>query len=261
MNLSSGLRLDPAVGPLSPHSAPQAGSGVVVARVFLDRNRDGHWDAGEPPIEGAGVGVDGGEALSTTGLGLAVLTNLTGYAPVSLMLFPDSLTDPLWMPRRQGAQVVPRPGRTMTVDFPVVTVGEVNGTVYLRRGGKPRELAGVELALTDGEGRVVKTTRSAYDGFYTFTQLPPGTYRLRVPPEQFTTRHLAPPIARDIIIGPDGNMLDGLDFTMELTHDQPPHPAPKAKPIPRPKQAARGPGAARPAVERARARRQPPGRR
>ena len=39
---------------------------------------------------------------------------------------------------------------------------------------------GVDLELLDKAGRVVKTTRAEYDGFFLFESVPYGQYRLRV---------------------------------------------------------------------------------
>jgi hypothetical protein len=125
--------------------------------------------------------------------------------------------------------VVPRPGRTITVDFPILVNGEVNGTVYLQRGKKATELAGVTLELVGADGQVAMRTRTAYDGFYTLSLVPPGTYRLQVPGAQFTKQPLAHAYTQDVVIGPNGTLLEGLDFTLELT----PHAPPKAAP-PRP---------------------------
>ena len=47
-----------------------------------------------------------------------------------------------------------------------------------REGGKT--LNGVDIELLDTSGRVVKTTRSEYDGFFLFEFVPYGSYKLRV---------------------------------------------------------------------------------
>jgi Carboxypeptidase regulatory-like domain len=59
----------------------------------------------------------------------------------------------------------------------LVSAGEISGTL-LREGG--RSLNGVDIELIDKNGRVVKTTRSEYDGFFLFESVPYGAYRLRV---------------------------------------------------------------------------------
>jgi hypothetical protein len=61
--------------------------------------------------------------------------------------------------------------------LPLVSAGEISGNL-LREGG--RTLNGVDIELLDKNGRVVKTTRSEYDGFFLFESVPYGQYRLRI---------------------------------------------------------------------------------
>ena len=63
------------------------------------------------------------------------------------------------------------------IELPLVSAGEISGTL-LREGG--RSLNGVDIELIDKNSRVVKTTRSEYDGFFLFESVPYGTYKLRV---------------------------------------------------------------------------------
>jgi hypothetical protein len=71
----------------------------------------------------------------------------------------------------------------------------------------------------------VAKTRSAYDGFFDITGLPPGSYRLRVSPSQIERLGLVAPEPRAITIAPAGTILDGLDLVIV----EPAPPAPEAK--------------------------------
>ena len=73
--------------------------------------------------------------------------------------------------------VTPRPGVPIVVELPLVSAGEISGYL-IKEGGKP--MNGVDLELLDKTGRVVKTTRAEYDGFFLFESVPYGQYRLRV---------------------------------------------------------------------------------
>ena len=63
------------------------------------------------------------------------------------------------------------------IELPLVSAGEISGNLQ-REGGKT--LNGVDIELLDKAGRVVKTTRSEYDGFFLFEFVPYGSYKLRV---------------------------------------------------------------------------------
>lgn len=80
-------------------------------------------------------------------------------------------------PANSGMVVTPRPGVPIIVELPLVSAGEISGYL-LKEGGKA--MNGVDLELLDKAGRVVKTTRAEYDGFFLFESVPYGQYRLRV---------------------------------------------------------------------------------
>jgi hypothetical protein len=80
-------------------------------------------------------------------------------------------------PATSGKVVTPRPGVPIIVELPLVTAGEISGYL-IKEGGKT--LSGLDIELLDKAGRVVKTTRSEYDGFFLFESVPYGQYRLRV---------------------------------------------------------------------------------
>ena len=80
-------------------------------------------------------------------------------------------------PATSGVVVTPRPGVPVIIELPLVSAGEISGNLQ-REGGKT--LSGVDSELLDKSGRVVKTTRSEYDGFFLFEFVPYGSYKLRV---------------------------------------------------------------------------------
>jgi hypothetical protein len=69
-------------------------------------------------------------------------------------------------PRRQA----------LIVDFPVIVTGEITGTVTRNERPAPS----VCLELVAANGTVIKTATAAYDGFYNFAGIRPGTYSVRV---------------------------------------------------------------------------------
>ena len=88
-----------------------------------------------------------------------------------------SLPDPFVQPATSGVVVTPRPGIPMIVELPLVSAGEISGYL-IKEGG--RALTGVDIELLDKAGRVVKTTRAEYDGFFLFESVPYGQYRMRL---------------------------------------------------------------------------------
>jgi len=77
----------------------------------------------------------------------------------------------------------------------------------------------------DAAGTVVRSARSAFDGFFDLNDVPPGSYVLRASPDQMRRLGLEAPPARDVVIEPAGTILDGLDLVIV----DPGQAAPEAK--------------------------------
>ena len=119
------------------------------------------------------------------------------------------------MPINEGREIVPRPGKTAIVEFPVTPTGEVDGTVFLKRGEKVREVSNGQLQLIDKDGNIVKEVKSEFDGFYLFDFIPPGRYRIRVAPEQVQRLNLVSVPEQDVEIKWEGTILNGIDYHLE----------------------------------------------
>lgn len=217
--LNVGFRRDPRDGRWLSSAQPVAGTGAASALVFLDQDGNGKRDPGEPPISDAVVLTPGvGMAARTGADGRATLAGLPSDQRTDILVAPESLEDPTWTPSHAGVRLLSRAGRTAIVDLPVTISGEVTGTVRLRplasvrRTGGLHGMGGVSLQLTDDAGRAARTTRSAFDGFFDLTDVPPGRYRLELSPTSAQRFALAP---RPIVIGVTGTIVDGVDVIVE----------------------------------------------
>lgn len=191
-----------------------ATSGAASARVFLDHNQSGDFDAGDEPIEGAHLR-PGPIDLKTDEDGLAMITGLSSHSPVNVTLDQSSLEDPFWLPVRKGVELVPRPGRSVLLDFPVILTGEVDGTVYLLQEDITKAVSDVELQLVNLEGEVVKQTKTAFDGFYLFTLVPLGKYILRVSPEQVQRLELTTSPEQEVAINTKEPVMSGRNILIK----------------------------------------------
>jgi hypothetical protein len=211
--VSAGLTRNPFTNRWGSQARPVAGRGAAAVNVFLDTNGNGVRDPGEKAVEGATFMINrSSEQIATDKNGKALLTNLPADQNVDLSIAPTSLEDPLWIPEKPGVRFVPRGGKALQIDFPVLVSGEITGTVYLDREGTKREAPGIEMQLVDAKGAVIKSTRTAYDGFYDLTNIVPGKYSLRAAPEQAARIGLTGSLSRPVAIAPTGTILDGLNF-------------------------------------------------
>lgn len=182
-SVAAGLNLAFSIGP-NPRGGVHmtadklASNGQTVARVYRDLNNDGVRQPGEPFEEGVQITTGRAPANDPTDEnGLAAVTGLTPYRPILVGIDTSSLADPFVQPRGPGVVVTPRPGIAATVELPLVSAGEIDG-VLVRAGGGALE--GVDLELVDVEGRVVKTVRTDFDGFFVFEGVPYGEYSVRM---------------------------------------------------------------------------------
>ena len=176
LNLFMSVGREPRSGAWHVDAAPTAGSGAVSARAFLDSNLNGVRDAAEPLLPGVAFQINGGRQQARTGDdGVAVLGRLPTSQVARVGIEPGSLEDPYWLPRPAGVRVVPRPGKVLVVDFPVIPTTEIDGTLYVVDATRRRQpLAGRRVALRGADGAVVATTESTGDGFYVMANVPPA---------------------------------------------------------------------------------------
>ncbi|WP_173205412.1 carboxypeptidase-like regulatory domain-containing protein [Sphingopyxis sp. BSNA05] len=219
LNLAFSLGPDPRNGKFRFSSNKLANNGQALAIVFHDENRDGIRQPGESLAENVELTAGQSAAFTATDIrGRAVIDNLQPFRPVLIGIDSSSLSSPYVQPALPGVVITPRPGIATTVELPLVSAGEVEGTLVRRGGGT---IAGVGLELLDGEGRVVRETRTEFDGFFLFDGVPYGSYTVRIEklsaqairvPTQLTARAVVDDdnqVARlgAVTVGSTGNMV------------------------------------------------------
>jgi hypothetical protein len=178
ISLAFSLGPDPRDGGIRFSSEKLASSGQAYATVFQDDNADGIRQPNEPVEKAVELNAGlSGRGEPTDAKGQTFIGGLTPFVPVLIGIDAASLPDPFIQPASSGVVVTPRPGVPVVIELPLVSAGEISGTL-LREGG--RVLSGVAIELIDKNGQVVKTTRSEYDGFFLFESVPYGRYRLRI---------------------------------------------------------------------------------
>jgi outer membrane usher protein FimD/PapC len=155
---------DPRSGNWARNWQPMASAGAVSARAFVDANMNGIFDIGEVPVEGAGFLLNGGSRhpVRTNADGVAYMSHMAPRQYADVALDTGTLEDPQWQTAIPGVRVLPRPGKVVLVDFPVVMTSEIDGTVYLEEDGKTRGIGNALLELVNERGEVVATQRCAW---------------------------------------------------------------------------------------------------
>jgi hypothetical protein len=217
LQLFMALGREPRSGAWHADAQPLAPTGAASIRVFLDKNLDGTMDKDDEPIKGAGFTVNGGTQLARTdAAGIAYLSRLPTDQHVDIGLDTSTLEDPQWMPRRAGVRVVPRPGKVVELEFPVIVTGEVDGTTYMvGPDGKRRPAGDLQLELVDSRGKVVARVASGGDGYFVLSNVEPGDYFLRIAREQLQRLHLHDLGMHLLTIHNDGNFVNGRELYVE----------------------------------------------
>ncbi|WP_293880857.1 collagen binding domain-containing protein [Sphingomonas sp.] len=184
-SIAAGLNLAFSIGPdprrhggIRLTSDKLASHGSTMVRVYRDTNNNGRRDPGEPleknvQVSAGRIPVD----AVTDAEGQVIVDNLEPFQPVLIGIDGSSLPDPLVQPSTSGLVVTPRPGVTQAIELPLVSAGDVDGTLARAGGGT---MEGMDLELVDVEGRVAATTRSDFDGFFLFEGVPYGQYHVRI---------------------------------------------------------------------------------
>jgi hypothetical protein len=218
LSLGFGLSREPEADRWAMSADPTAREGTLWARAFLDRDLDGRFGPGDEPLPGVEFESDGLRLPGATDARGVALLHLAPDQHVEVALRPESLEDPSWVPAREGVRLVPRSGRGLELDFPVVATGEVEGRTLLRLREGSQEIANVSVQLVAGDGRVAAEVRSEFDGAFLFERVRPGPYTLRVAPEQAARLHLLSPPEKGIAVR-SGDSVRGLDLVLEKRGD------------------------------------------
>ncbi len=178
LNAAFSIGPNPRTGGFRIASEKLASMGQAYAIVFQDENADGIRQADEPLQKSVELTAGlSGRGAPTDAEGRTIIDGLTPYQPILIGIDGSTLSDPFMQPATDGIVVIPRPGVPLQIELPLVAAGEISGSLRRESAGL---LAGVEIELVNAAGRVVKTTRSEYDGYFLFESVPYGQYRMRV---------------------------------------------------------------------------------
>lgn len=222
VNMTMSFGVNPVSG--RPVVTPErtATQGALMSRVFIDGNGNGTFDEGDTPLEGVRLEVDRGILRHKSDAeGYIYIPSVSPNRNLVVKVDTDSLGDPFLVPIKKGVSIVAHPGGTARVDFPVVTTGEIDGTVFKVEETKVFPISGAELQLLDGSGKVLRELRSAFDGFYLMEYVPPGDYTVRVNPEQLTRLNLVADGVRRMTIEGDGTIASGQDIVLRKRNGAP----------------------------------------
>ena len=216
LSFQMGIGREPRSGHWFTEHRPLANYGAMTVKTYLDENGNGSWDSGDKNLENVKLRLNGGEVpRKSNAEGIIYLVGLEPYRAVDVEIATDTLEDPLWQPAIEGKRVSLRPGYAAQIDFPIIITGEIDGTVYVQLNKGQREVSGVVVELVDIDGKVLQTTKTAYDGYYLFSKIPTGKYQIRVSRKQIDSLGLRPIKSRSAVIEAKEPIVSGRDFVLQ----------------------------------------------
>ena len=215
-----GLSFDPFARRYRIARPGVATGGSVALEAFVDANGDGRRDPGEAPIANVGLEAPGGTVV--TGIDGQVLGGGLGDGAGSRMRVNlEGIDDPFLVGPSEAVEVVPRPGRTALIRYPMQITSEVEVTVRLRRGDQTRTLAAVELRLVPVEGGEPAAVRTDHAGIAFLEGLRPGRYRIELDPTQAESLGLRLEGAPEVVAPADGGFVRAPDIYIRIPATEP----------------------------------------
>ena len=78
-----------------------------------------------------------------------------------------------------------------------------------------KEASNVELELVDQKGKIIKKTKTAFDGYYLFDMVPLGSYTVRIAGDQIKRLNLLPINAQKVTLTQENPVISGIEFILE----------------------------------------------
>ncbi len=216
LSFSTSLGREPRSKKIHASSAGMADGGAASVKVYHDKNNNQAFDPEDEALPDVSVkAAQSYREAETDETGVAFLTLLPKNKPTDVVLDKDTLEDPFWEPSAQSVSIVPRPGHVQEIEIPVVTTGEIDGTLLTEaEDGTETPVANAPVQLVDGSGKVVQTVRSEHDGFYYFQKVFPGAYSVRIDPDHASQAGKKHSVL-SVDIDQQGTMVSGKDIFLE----------------------------------------------
>lgn len=180
--LGFGFARNPATGRYGLVRPGVSSGGSAAIDAFIDANGDGVRQADEAGVAKVALEAPGG-IVTTDASGHAMTPGLGDGASVRVRINTQDIDDP-FLVGGDNVQLVPRPGRTALIRYPLQATSEVEIAVKLKRAGQEdRGLAAVDLQLVPASGAAI-LGRTDHAGSMILEGVRPGRYDIRLDPDQ-----------------------------------------------------------------------------
>lgn len=217
-----GLAYDPYSQKVAMSGKKITDQGGISGFVYLDKDGDRTFSAGDEPIQDAIVeALHSNRSGSTDENGETFIFNIPDDVLTDVKLSEYSLFDPLMVSGTPGVSILPRSGHTTRIEFPVHNGGELDGNVYIvMKDGKDRSAKNLRIHLHEMNGKLAHTATVSFDGFYLFQKIHPGEYWLLVDSKDARNQGLIRPQPQKIRFGYEGTVIYGHKISLRKAYEE-----------------------------------------
>ena len=202
------------------------GKGGITIIPYLDLNSNGKKDQGEPRVKGLNLHTNGGRVIDNERDTTIRILGLEPYTTCFIDLDPNSFDNISWRLPKKSYSVVVDPDILKQIEVPVSVVGEASGTVNVIKDGVKEGLKRIIVRFINNRDNIsAATSLTEENGYYSYFGLVPGSYYVRVDTAQLRKlKMVSTPDSLQFIVhaGVEGDIIDGLDFTLRLLSDTAP---------------------------------------
>lgn len=193
--------------------------GGILFYPFLDLNQNGLLDKGEKMVLLSTVRVSGGTAVISKKDSIVRVSDLNAFVNYNVEFSNNDLETISWKLKHKTYQILVDPNQYKRVFVPIISMGEVNGMVYLNKEDSSEGLGRVTIQIYDEKGKKVAEVLSEFDGYFSYLGLKPGKYTVRLDDAQLKKLNYQSSLkAHEIFIAvsEEGTIVDGIDFNLKV---------------------------------------------
>ncbi|HEX2921314.1 MAG TPA: SPOR domain-containing protein [Bacteroidales bacterium] len=205
-------------GYIGTSNQSNVGKGGIYFIPFLDINGNGVRDNDEPKIAGLDARAGSGRVEKDPRDSTIRILGLEPYTKCYVELDESSFENISWRLPVKVLAIAVDPEIIKHVEIPITVVGEASGMVVLNRNNIESGLGRITVRFFSKDGKVVASTLSEDDGYFSWFGLTPGEYSAMVDTSQLKRLGMiSEPATRPFTVTPgrDGDIIDGLDFRLQ----------------------------------------------
>jgi hypothetical protein len=204
---------------LGTDNRTNVGKGGISIVPFIDFNANGKKDPGEPKAYGLNLRANGGRVEKSDRDTTIRILSLEPYTNCFIELDPNSFENVAWRLVKQTYNVAVDPNILKLVEVPVIVAGEASCYVSLEKEGEKKGQGRIIIGIFNSSLKSAGKTLSEDDGYFSYFGLAPGKYLAKVDTAQLRKLGMTSEpdsIPFDIKGGTEGDIAEGLDFTLRL---------------------------------------------